>query len=678
VQLFLSGLARVRQGYQPEPGDLGHILEVCQRVEGMPLGILLASSWGSSMSPGEIASESQRGLDFLSAEWGDLPARQRSVRATFEYSWNLLNAQEQSLFQGLSVYRGGFSRRAARQVLGATPFELRAQVDKSLLLSSSPGRYEMHELLRQFGRGMLAESPQVEYSTCQKHGSYFLGRLSRLGELVKSAQQEAALVEIDLDHENYHAAWHWMVRDGDAHDLIEPLEALCLYYDLRWRSQEGEAACRAGMEGLSRFKDSLEITRTRIRMLAWQSHFQHLLGELEAADRLLDEAQVLIDRLVADGKDTRQEQAVVLFERGDLNFNSDRNVAAEYYGKSLEIYREVGDTWNVARTLANLGMVNHHMGTFQQAAKHWQECLEIHRRIEDSRGIADALVELGMNLVRSGQYEEGEGYMKEGTAILQGIGDKASLARGYYELCRPQYWIHGDFAKSYEYLDKSCQIYHELGFRDRWVFSRFALNLFLLQQGKYKEAFERTRDDLALAEDYNLKREIGFAYYNWGIIGLVKGDFEQAYRWALKSAECYQEAGVTEFWCNSLAVLIFISHAMRQTEQAAGFLRQALKNALPIKAFYTTMHITLAGALLLADRGELEKALELAALANRYPFVGNSSWCKDVAGPVIKATREALPQDTVEAAEKRGLERDIWEAAEGLLEIFEGDSTNTG
>jgi len=409
-------------------------------------------------------------------------------------------------------------------------------------------------------------------------------------------------------------------------------------------------------------------------MLTWQSHFQHKLGNNQAADQLLEQGQQLQESLATEGVGTRLEQAFILFERGDLNFNSDRNVAADYYEQSLEIYREVGDVWEVARTLASLGMVNHHMGAFEQAAQHWHECLEIHRRIGDPRGIADALVELGMNLVRSGQHGEGEGYMKEGTAILQGIGDQASLARGYYELCRPQYWIHGDFAKSYEYLGKSCQIYYELGFRERWMFSRLALDLFLLNMGKYKEGYNLTIDDLAHAENYNLKREIGFGYYNLGVYGLATRDLENAFVWTFKSARNYHELGLMEFWCNSLAVLIFITHAMGRKDQACDYMRQALSKAISIKAFFTTMHITLAGALLMAEQGQLELALELAALANRYPYVGNSHWCQDAAGPEIKAIEESLPPEVVTAAKERGLRRDIWETAEELLEIFEGEA----
>ncbi|MCK4977439.1 MAG: AAA family ATPase, partial [Anaerolineales bacterium] len=115
VQLFLTGAQRVRPNFEPGENDLDSIIKICSQVQGMPLGILLASAWVGSMNVREIADEIERSLDFLSTAWADVPTRQRSLRATFDYSWNLLSQREQVIFQNLSVFRGGFPRGAAQQ-----------------------------------------------------------------------------------------------------------------------------------------------------------------------------------------------------------------------------------------------------------------------------------------------------------------------------------------------------------------------------------------------------------------------------------------------------------------------------------------------------------------------------------------------------------------------------------
>jgi len=263
--------------------------------------------------------------------------------------------------------------------------------------------------------------------------------------------------------------------------------------------------------------------------------------------------------------------------------------------------------------------------------------------------------------------------MKEGVSILQGIGDQAGVARGYYEICRIYYWIYGDSTRSYEFLDKSCQIYYELGFRERWVYSRIAMGMFLIHLGKYDDGYHMALDTLPIAEDYNLGREIGFVYYDLGMVGLVKGDLKQAYEWALKSARYYDELGVTEFLCHTLAELIYINRGLGQSEEAVNYFCQALRTAIPIKAFFPILHTILAAALLLADQGESVMGVEITALANRYPNIANSHWFDDVAGREINAIAENLPPEMVAAAQERGLKRDVWETANELLELFEGE-----
>jgi DNA-binding SARP family transcriptional activator/predicted ATPase len=251
IQLLVHSLQRARLEYQPSASDLNHLLWVCRRVQGMPLGILLAASWGAALSPEEIAGEVSRSLDFLSADWADVPARQRSMRATFDHTWNLLGERERAVFQSLAVFRGAFTRRAARVISGASPHELRALVDRSLLWNKSPGWYEVHELLRQYGREKLAGSARVEREVCARHSAYYLEQLVRLGGDLKGAQQEVALANIHLEHENYRAAWIWTVEQGAAAQLAPALGTLCLYYELSLRFAEGESACRAASERLA-------------------------------------------------------------------------------------------------------------------------------------------------------------------------------------------------------------------------------------------------------------------------------------------------------------------------------------------------------------------------------------------------------------------------------------------
>jgi predicted ATPase/DNA-binding SARP family transcriptional activator len=162
VQLFLSVARRAWPGFEPSAGDLLDIVRICRLVQGLPLAILLAATWAGMLTPAEIASqldgENGHGLDFLQTDSQDLPVRQRSMRAIFDRSWDLLAARQQQVLAGLSVFRGSFTLEAACQVAGASLRDLRALMDRSLLQRAAGGRYTMHELARQYAAERLAEA----------------------------------------------------------------------------------------------------------------------------------------------------------------------------------------------------------------------------------------------------------------------------------------------------------------------------------------------------------------------------------------------------------------------------------------------------------------------------------------------------------------------------------------
>ena len=149
VQLFVQNARRVHWSFMLRSEERG-VERICQLVEGMPLGIELAAAWVRVISPEEIAREIGRDFQFLSTTLGGLPERHRSLRVVFDYSYNRLSSEAQRAFRQMSVFKAGFSRDAAERVAGAPLPLLATLVDHSLLHRTVSGRYEVHELLRQY------------------------------------------------------------------------------------------------------------------------------------------------------------------------------------------------------------------------------------------------------------------------------------------------------------------------------------------------------------------------------------------------------------------------------------------------------------------------------------------------------------------------------------------------
>lgn len=162
-KLFVLAARRVQPAFALTPANLDAVASICQRVEGMPLAIELAAAWLEVLTPAEIAAEVARRLDFLASELRDLPERQRSLHAVFESSWRLLGPRRQDAYLRLVVFRGSSARRSAacgRCCAAAAVGPRRATPG---LQRGSDGRFQLHELLRQFAEERLrADSTRLD------------------------------------------------------------------------------------------------------------------------------------------------------------------------------------------------------------------------------------------------------------------------------------------------------------------------------------------------------------------------------------------------------------------------------------------------------------------------------------------------------------------------------------
>jgi DNA-binding SARP family transcriptional activator/predicted ATPase len=248
VELFVHQAERVRSGFALTPSEEKTIARICRLVEGFPLALELAAGWLRVLSCGEIVQEIEKSLDFLHSSKSDVPERHRSMRAVFARSWQRLSPQEQVAFRQLSVFRGGFQRAAAERVAAATLPILSGLVDKSLLrlahsahsnghIPSGGGRYEIHELLRQFAAEELAQAPEEEKRVYADHAAYYADWFdAQTQNRTKKALNEQEFIEsakLQLELENIRAAWEWTMAHGNFEEAGTINSALRLFDMMR-------------------------------------------------------------------------------------------------------------------------------------------------------------------------------------------------------------------------------------------------------------------------------------------------------------------------------------------------------------------------------------------------------------------------------------------------------------
>jgi predicted ATPase/transcriptional regulator with XRE-family HTH domain len=386
VALFLKSARRVQAGFALRTADQCWVLKICQMMEGMPLGIELSTAWIGLLSCEAIASEIERNIDFLTVSVRDLPERQRSLRATIDYSWNLLSNEEKKLLSRLSVFHGPFSRVAAEEICGASLEIFSSLRDKMLLYRRDEDSYYLHEIVRQYAELRLGENPGEQEQVKDRHAAYYVRCLVNWEKALQSSLQLETLNAIAQMINNLRQGWQWMLVNG-RFDYIKSDNfnsrifhsssfSLSLFYEMHLRSWEaidlfGEViaflkanqAAFIGSEDLSRFNSVLGILHS---YLGWhQMHvYQHAkaIESLEEAIHLLTNNQSRFEKAQA-----QIILAWLYYEQGKMRRS------AEILKQSLFSLQEDPTAWWYLVATINLALVYVFSGNLSESESLYQE-----------------------------------------------------------------------------------------------------------------------------------------------------------------------------------------------------------------------------------------------------------------------------------------------------------------
>jgi predicted ATPase/DNA-binding SARP family transcriptional activator len=636
VQLFVQAARRVQPTYELVSEHLPSVASICRRVGGMPLGILLAAGWVDLLSPVEIASEIDQSLNILQTELRDVPERQRNMRAVFEHAWRRLSEMERVVLMKLAVFRDGFTRSAAQSIAGATLWTLSALVSKSLVQREAGGRYSVHELLRQYAEEELEIAGAAE-ATRDAHSAYFATFLAQREVDLKGFRQKAALDEIAVDFENVRRAWQWSSQRVQTKQLAQAIESLGMLYEWRGRLEEGARLFAHTAEQLVDVKIGA-AQHLLINALIWQARFCQVLGQSDQARHLLQQSLALLDSSELVQHDTRLERAAILKELGRLAYDlGDRTGAGTLYAQSLALYRDLRDRWRQAKVLLELESVGRNLHGLTSAKEHQQqaeaakglvlESLAIFRDLGDQANIASGLFALGVTLLTLGRPSEAQLALEEAVALCQALGSRSNT-----------------FAEAIGYL----------GVAEEFL-------------GLYGQMHAHGQFSLVFAQETGSWQGLRLGYYLIGGAALAQQEYQDAEMWLAKNVALSRTKGRGGTVAFGLTGWALATYWLGDKNAAQQQLVEALEIAVEIRTVRATVHGLLLAALLLADQGEREQAIELYALVSSYPFAANSQWCHDVAGRYLVIVAEILPPKVVAAAWQRGQARNVWTTAEEVL-----------
>lgn len=421
VQLFLDRAERVRPGFELAR-EADCVAEICRLVQGMPLALELAAVWLRSLNCPEIKLEIQRSLDFLATTMRNVPERHRSMRAIFDQSWKLLTPEEQNVFMQLSVFRGGFSSAAAREVCDTEAGILQSLVEKSLLSLPPGGRFEIHELLRQFAEEHLDRQPNLRNQAEERHSKYYTGLLQTWESSLKSDGQIQALRNIEDEIGNVRNAWQWATIHNSAGEIDRAMQALILFYQMRSRIAEGA-------EAFKRTANQFQAAGDRLAgyLHITQGWFVASLDHHDAGAEHYRKGLALLEKSGTDGR--------LAFPLIGMGFIEEMIPQSEsilrLYQQNLEIGRARQDRWSVAWSLYGIGVaLETRTGKRQtpETETYERKSLDEFRAQGDRWGSTWVLHHLGSMMVENGRHAEARPYFKEALPILREIGDQGGIS----------------------------------------------------------------------------------------------------------------------------------------------------------------------------------------------------------------------------------------------------------
>lgn len=507
VTLFVQRARAVNSRFQPTEDNVSAVAEMCVQLDGLPLAIELAAAQSRMLAPATMRDRLSSRLKALTSGARDLPARQQTLRATLDWSYNLLDEGEKTLFARLGVFVGGWTPEAAEAVCNPSPgaadasplrplpitvFDgLESLIDKSLIqqaqTASGEMRFMMLETIREYAVEKL-EAKGEGRATRERHIRYYVALAERAVPQLDGADQRIWLDCLETELDNLRAAFSRSFEEGGSEFGVELAGDLLRFWEIRGYFAEGARWSRQALDqgtdsaslayakalncagrlaflmgdyqqGTAQQEQALALLRKLgdQRHTAWALLFMSGqlagLGQFDKMQPVLDEAWMLFSE-----SDDKNGVAWTLNVLGELaRLQGDYRLAERYYGDSLALFRELNNRQRAGLVLQNLGHVVYHGGDYPRAKKLYEEALILEWSQMDRTGTAGALVWIARVAAMLGEPEK--------AARLLGAAEVVFEATGFH-------WHPADLPQYRENVENVLAALGEEAFTSCWAEGR--------------------------------------------------------------------------------------------------------------------------------------------------------------------------------------------------------------
>ena len=495
VELFEARARAVRRGFVAH----SEVRQICERLDNLPLAIELAAARVKVLSPAALLERLERRLPMLSGGARDAPERQRTLRATIEWSHELLGEEERRLFARLAVFRGGWTLDAAEEICDADFDTLSSLVDKSLVRMRDGDRFWMLETIREYAVDRLEQSDEADEMR-RRHWQYFLA-LAEEAEPHLRGDPKEWLERLDPEHDNLRAALDGAETAGETQSVLRLVAALSEFWAVRGHFEEADRRIERALAA-----EPLP-TLERARALVAAAHFASSAGDAARERGRAEEALALFAELGDPGGSAQARLAlawVVASER-------DWATARELVEKSVQELMELGDHLNALSARRTLAWMHEELGDHTGYRQLTEENLELARAVGQRRIEARALGALAMLALEDGRIADATSLLHDSFRIDRDLGNAVFVSVDLARFAAVALQT-GDAIASAQLLARSAALQAEIG----WSPESWAAE-------EYEQILGKTRAALHAA-DFTAAWERGQALDADDAVALVLGD----------------------------------------------------------------------------------------------------------------------------------------------------------
>jgi predicted ATPase/predicted Ser/Thr protein kinase len=510
VRLFMERARAVRPDLELTADNAPAVVQVCRRLDGIPLALELAAARAKVLPVEDIAKRlDQRFRLLTTGDQASVP-RHQTLRAMIDWSYDNLEGPAQALLRRLSVFAGGWTMDATEAVCSGDTIEdwevldlLTQLVDKSLAqldADASQGtdhvRYRMLETVRLYARDKLEETGETGEAR-SRHRRFFLGLAEEAEPQLTSEDQAKWLLRLAADHDNFRTALS-RVADAGPEEIERSLAmagALGRYWSVRGHWSEGRRLCTelATAPG--------QPTSARAKVLHWAGNLAYRQGDYEPARKLHRQA-LAVRRGLGDRSGVAaslDSLAVVAHDQGEYARSRER------FEEALAIRRELGDQWAIAQSLNNLGVAIENEGDYERSRACHTEALGLRRELGEPWGVAGSLSNLGCALERLGELDHARECHEEALGIRRGLGDPWGIGISLKNLALVLY-RQGDDDGARPLYEESLRVFREIEERYEMTQALTGLGWVALREGNRDESRALQEESLRIRRDLGEQR----------------------------------------------------------------------------------------------------------------------------------------------------------------------------